>query len=100
MKLSRLRNYSDSETTIQKLWRDSETIAIQKLRRFRNYSDSETTIQKLRLRNYRDSETIAIQKLPRFRTYRDSETIAMQILSRSRNYIAIQKLSGFYTRIR
>ena len=64
-----------------------------------------TAIQKLRFRNYdsetisTDSETIAIQKLTRFRNY-DSETIAIQKLSRFRNYgdsetIAIQKLSRF-----
>ena len=62
-----------------------------------------TAIQKLRFRNYdsetisTDSETIAIQKLTRFRNYRDSETIALQKLWRFRNYrdsetIAIQKL--------
>ena len=51
-KLSRFRNY-----------RDSETIAIQKLSRFRNY-DSATTIQKLsRLRNYRNSETTTPMEL-------------------------------------
>ena len=64
-----------------------------------------TAIQKLRFRNYdsetisTDSETIAIQKLTRFRNY-DSETIAIQKLSRFRNYrdsetTAIQKLSRF-----
>ena len=64
-----------------------------------------TAIQKLRFRNYdsetisTDSETIAIQKLTRFRNY-DSETIAIQRLSRFRNYrdsktIAIQQLSRF-----
>ena len=53
----RFRNY-DWETFPP----DSETIPIQKLSRFRNYRDSETTIQKLpRFRNYHDSETIAIQ---------------------------------------
>ena len=106
-RLSRFRNYRDSKTisrfsnyhgsanTIQKL-RDSET-TIQKL-----YSDSETTIQKpSRFRNYCDSETNAIQKLSRFRNYRgsetdyDSETIKIQKLSRFRKTIAIQKLSRF-----
>ena len=64
-----------------------------------------TAIQKLRFRNYdseticTDSETMAIQKLSRFRNY-DSETIAIQKLSRFRNYrdsetIAIQKLPWF-----
>ena len=77
--------------------------------RFRNY-----ICDILRFRNYgsesqklsTDSETIALQKLSRFRNYLhrfrnyDSETIAIQQLSRLRNYhgseaIAIQKLSSF-----
>ena len=77
-------------TLIPRLLMDPKPIqklsAIQKLR-FRNY-DSETIST--------DSETIAIQKLTRFRNY-DSETIAIQRLSRFRNYrdsktIAIQQL--------
>ena len=58
-------------------------IVIQKLSRFRNYGDSETiAIQKLsRFRNLRDSETITVQKLSRFRNY-DSETMTIQKLSR------------------